>query len=530
MANRTSRRAPTSSRGSSRSREAFEKLIAEVSARYITLLPGEVEPEIKRTLARIGRFMRSDRTFFIVPIEGGARHLVAHTWTQEEVAEDPVGTGFVIQEAFPWLGARMAAHEDVVVNNLDDLPAEAHPERAYCERAGIRSFLMCPLFSAEEVVAIIGVDAIRSSRTWTERDRRRVRLLGEVVANELLRQRSRELEHELEEVRVRQERLKAENRYLRREAEYGPGSSEIVAESAAMKGLLRKAQQVAATGSTVLLLGETGTGKEVLARTIHRLSPRAKHTLVAVNCAALSPTLIESELFGREKGAYTGAVRMQVGRFELAHRSTLLLDEVAELSLELQAKLLRVLQTGELERLGSPKTHRVDVRVIAATNRNLEQAVRDGGFREDLFYRLNVFPIAVPPLRERPEDVPLLVWALVQELEGSMGRRITEIPDGTMDALRAHRWPGNVRELRNVLERAMIVSSGGTLHVDLPQPAARPLLEASMTLAAAESAHIRAVLQETRGKIRGPGGAANLLGLKPSTLESRMKKLGIQRT
>jgi transcriptional regulator with GAF, ATPase, and Fis domain len=245
---------------------------------------------------------------------------------------------------------------------------------------------------------------------------------------------------------------------------------------------------------------------------------------VAVNCAALTPTLVESELFGREKGAYTGAVGMQIGRFELADRSTIFLDEVGELSLELQAKLLRVLQNGELERLGSPKTHRVDVRVVAATNRDLERAAREGSFRQDLYYRLNVFPITVPPLRGRQEDVPLLTWALVRELEAAMGRRVKAIPDATMTALCGHSWPGNVRELRNVLERAMILSSDGTLHVDLPGGTAAPSGEAPKTVVAVETQHIRTVLEQTGWKIRGSGGAAGILGLKPSTLESRIRK------
>ena len=302
-----------------------------------------------------------------------------------------------------------------------------------------------------------------------------MRLFGEVVANELLHQRSRELERELAEVRRRKDRLQAENRYLRRETGERHGSPEIVAESDAMKDVLRQAEQVASTDSTVLLLGETGTGKEVLARAIHRLSPRKDRTLVAVNCAALSPTPVESELFGREKGAYTGAVGTQIGRFELADRSTIVLDEVGELSLELQAKLLRVLQNGELERLGSPKTHRVDVRVVAATNRDLERAAREGSFRQDLFYRLNVFPITVPPLRGRQEDVPLLTWALVREPQAAMGRRVKAIPDATMTALCGHSWPANVRELRNVLERAMILSS----EARDPTPVASPIFDIS---------------------------------------------------
>lgn len=241
----------------------FEELVAEVSARFITLPPGELDAEITRTLAKIGVFMESDRSFIFLPTGDGTRHRVAQMWTREKVEQDPVGVGLVVQDEFPWVGAKMSRREDVVIHALSDLPPEGQRERAYCEQSGIQSFLMCPMFSAEEVVGIIGIDAMRSPRRWTDQDRRRVRLLGEVVANELLRQRSRELEKELAEVRRRTDRLQLENRYLRRETGQGSATPEIVAESEAMKLALRHAQQVASTDSTVLLLGETGSGKEV---------------------------------------------------------------------------------------------------------------------------------------------------------------------------------------------------------------------------------------------------------------------------
>jgi transcriptional regulator with GAF, ATPase, and Fis domain len=285
---------------------------------------------------------------------------------------------------------------------------------------------------------------------------------------------------------------------------------------------------VAATDAAVLLLGETGTGKELLARTIHALSTRRTRTMVRLNCAALPPTLIEAELFGRERGAYTGALARQMGRFEVADGSTIFLDEIGELPMELQAKLLHVLERGEFERLGSSRTMRVDVRVVAATNRDLAAMVRAGKFREDLFYRLNVFPITVPPLRARVEDLPLLVWAFVREFAPAQGKTFEQIPKRTMEALQRYDWPGNVRELRNVIERAIILSSGPILHVELP---ASPTQETAhdMTLEAIERRHIVAVLDQVRWRIRGEGGAAQRLGLKPSTLESRITKLGIKR-
>ena len=285
---------------------------------------------------------------------------------------------------------------------------------------------------------------------------------------------------------------------------------------------------MAPTDSTVLILGETGTGKELLARAVHSQSDRKARTMVKVNCAALPSTLIESELFGREKGAYTGALTEQVGRFELAHRSTIFLDEISEMSLELQAKLLRVLQEGQFERLGDPKPIDVDVRVIAATNRDLAEAVQKGQFRNDLYYRLNVFPISIPPLRERREDIPTLVWHIVPEFAERMGKRIESIPKKTMEALQRYSWPGNVRELRNVIENAMIITTGPVLQVEMPQVSVGLRAE-NASLQEVERNHILDVLEMTDWRIRGENGAAEVLALKPTTLEARMRKLNIRR-
>ena len=337
-----------------------------------------------------------------------------------------------------------------------------------------------------------------------------------------------ELQKAFSEVKRLKNRLQAENIYLQEEINLAYQHEEIIGQSHGIKNVLSQAEQVAGTDSTVLILGETGTGKELLARSIHTMSSRKGRTMVKVNCGALPPTLIESELFGREKGAYTGALSKQVGRFEVANGSTIFLDEISELPVEVQAKLLRVLQEGQFERLGSTRTISVAARVIAATNQDLADAVEKGKFREDLYYRLNVFPIAVPPLREHPEDIPLLVWALVKEFGKTMGKRIEAIPRKSMEAMQRYPWPGNVRELRNVIERGMILSKSSTLQVTLPEITTKKIPQ-NMKLEEIERKHIREVLKRTGWRVRGKNGAANLLGLKPTTLDSRIKKLGIQR-
>ena len=339
-----------------------------------------------------------------------------------------------------------------------------------------------------------------------------------------------QLRERLQEIERLKKHLEDENIFLQEEVRQLSESTEIVGQSATMKRVLLQAAQVARTDTSVLILGETGTGKELLARAIHNMSGRKGRAMVSVNCAALSPTLIENELFGREKGAFTGALTRMAGRFEVADGSTLFLDEIGELPPELQVKMLRVIEEGTFERLGSTKSLRVDVRLITATNRDLAREVECGRFRNDLFYRLNVFPIVIPPLRERPEDIPLLVWAFVKEFQQKMGKRIDNIPKKTMTALQSYGWPGNGRELRNTIERAMIVSSGRTLEVVLPETdEVVPSGEGELDLQDVERRHIISVLKRTSWHVTGKCGAAEILGLKGTTLQSKMKKLGIKR-
>ena len=340
------------------------------------------------------------------------------------------------------------------------------------------------------------------------------------------------LEKSLQEIQELKERLEAENVVLHQQVRHARGFEEIVGQSPALGRALAQVEQVAPTDAPVLLLGETGTGKDMIARALHERSRRLERPFVTVNCAALPSTLVESEVFGYEKGAFTGALQRTIGRFEVAHGGTLFLDEIGELPLEVQGKLLRVLQSGEFERLGSSKTVKVDVRLVTATNRDLEAEVRAGRFRPDLFYRLSVFPVTLPPLRERSEDIPLLVWHFIERRQGGLGRKVKRIPERLMRAFTAYAWPGNVRELENVVERALIRTSGDTLAADPAFLEAAPAVSAAgptATLAEAERAHILAVLEECGWKVSGKGHAAERLGLSRTTLQSKMKRLGIAR-
>ena len=364
------------------------------------------------------------------------------------------------------------------------------------------------------------------------------RMMGASLNITDIRQTKRELERSnaelkkaLEEISSLKDRILQENIYLRSEITERRGFRTLN-NSAAMRPILTLIQQVGPTPASVLITGETGTGKELLATAIHEASPRKDRSMIKVNCAAIPVALLESELFGREKGAYTGALSKQIGRFELADGSTLFLDEVGELPLEAQSKLLRVLQEKQIERLGNPKPISVDVRVIAATNRNLTLEVAEGRFREDLYYRLNVFPIQIPPLRDRREDIPKLVEVFIQEFANEMDKSIDGIDKTSMKMLCAYDWPGNIREMRNVIERAVILAQGPIIKITLPNDSLAKTLSTTSTMASLEQVerdYIIRVLESCSWRVRGESGAAEILGINPNTLESRMYKLGIHR-
>jgi formate hydrogenlyase transcriptional activator len=631
----------------------FEGLISDLSAGFVSISSTEIEDEIKKWLQRITDFFDADRCTLGLFSEDGT--LLRSAFEYHQAGVEPAPTS-LSEDQLPWYLSQLRQGNLVVINRLEDLPAEAESERRLCLAKGMRSLLSIPMVSGSRALGSCALVAVRAERIWPVDLVQRMRLIAAVFAAALARKRSEEslresearlnlaatsaeaglwnletssghiwatektrelygfapgrelnfegfmqivdpedrvrirrsveeckrtradfreeyriihpdgtirwmaargrpyfgpsgkperlmgvsldiserkqmedqLQVKLEEIETLKQQLEKENIYLREEIELQNVHEEIVGRSRAMKVILAQVEQVAQTDSTVLIEGETGTGKELLARAVHRLSARKDRSLVTVNCASLPPTLIESELFGREQGAYTGALTRMTGRFEVADGATLFLDEIGDLPQDVQSKLLRVLEQGRFERLGSTKPLQVNVRIIAATNRDLARDVTEGKFRKDLYYRLNVFPIAVPPLRERAEDIPLLVWAFVRQYEKKMGKRIDHIPRKSMEDLQHYHWPGNARELRNVVEHAMIVSSGKTLEVNVPATASSDI-PANLSLEDVERRHILGVLDKSGWRLTGRGGAAEILKLKRTTLQSKMKKLGIRR-
>src|SRR5882724_9599120 len=505
---------------------AFERMLADLSARFANVPAERVEIEIQVTQTILRQFLGFDRCTFAEFQEDGSLVVLSST-AVEGVEPTPPGP---LPSQLSWFVAKLRAGEIFAVQNpADDLPPDAVGQAEYFKRTGLYSHMSIPFRVGGRIIGAIAFAAFGETRAWPDDLIARLTLVGEVFAHAIARKREQEkLLSAMTEIKILKDRLERENAYLKDAAQIRPPQG-LVGKSPRFLSVLEEIVQVAKTDSTVLLLGETGCGKEVLAQAIHNASSRKDRPMIKVNCAALPASLIESELFGREKGAFTGALARQAGRFEIADGSTIFLDEVGELPLELQPKLLRVLQQGEFERLGGSETIKVDARVIAATNRPLEQAVSEGRFRQDLFYRLDVFPIEVPPLRERREDIPFLSWTFVKEFSNSMGKPIEEIAEESMRALEDYHWPGNIRELRNVIERAMILCQGPKLHIKLSHATLKPIAVKAMagSLDEAELTIIRQAVEQCNWRIRGSNGAAALLNMKPTTLESRIKKLGL---
>jgi len=509
---------------SSETPHPFERLVVTLSATFSSIDPEAVNETLDRTLEEIGTAFGMDECAML-SFEGPNARVVASwavppaiRWTDEDVP------------ATPWLAQRLSRNAVVAMNATTEFPQMAAPDRAHAERMGVGARLAVPIAIDGRVAFGLVIGTRQRHVSWEVTVVDRLRLVGEIVGGGLARY------QQTEAVRTRKtapERAVAtsatDGLYLEEEERIRREHDEIIGESPALRVAMNRLGQVAALDATVLLLGETGTGKELFARALHQRSRRRERTLVRVNCAALPPSLIESELFGHERGAFTGAVTARQGRFELADGGTIFLDEIGDLAQELQGKLLRVLQEGEFERVGSSKTRQVDVRVIAGTHVDLEKAMTEGRFRADLYYRLSVFPISLPPLRERPGDIEQLVWFFIHRRQRDFGRRITRIPSDVMEVMQRHDWPGNVRELENVIERALICSTDGTLRLDDPLRSAANRLPAECgdNLDAIQRAHIERVLRDCGGRINGAGNAAERLGLHPNTLRFRIKKLGV---
>ncbi len=640
----------------------FERLISDLSARFVNIAPDQVDREIEHALEQVLEFFEFERCVLLGISPDRKRVHVTHAAYAEGI--ERVSGDIELADLFPWAYERLVLQgQPVCIERLEELPEEAGQDRSTCTAMGIRSYLDIPLFMEEKVSSIVVIiNAMSEECSWPEEYVPRLQLLGEIFINALERRNAdralregearlsltadaagamlwnldvgsghiwttekakeffgfapdsdlslesflsivhpedrehllraaemtmqsgsdnnveyrvmrpdggirwilsqgrpyaetpgsaarlmgvsvditgrKEAEEEIrksyDEISRLKDMLEAENTYLRTEIGTRRPPETIIGLSDPIKYVHYRIRQVAPLDSTVLIVGETGTGKGLVARAVHEASLRKDRPMIHVNCAVLPANLIESELFGREKGAFTGAQASQIGRFQLADKGTIFLDEIAELPVELQAKLLRVIESGEFERLGSPHTIKVDVRIIASTNRHLDEEIRNGRFREDLFYRLNVFPITVPPLRERTEDIPLIVDALIERLNKQLGRRISTVPREAMRALQGYVWPGNVRELENVIERAVIMSSGPVLELveqlGAVSPSTAEVRDTTHScLTDVERSHIQKTLEAVKWKIEGQAGAARALGLKPSTLRTRMKKLNIVR-
>jgi formate hydrogenlyase transcriptional activator len=502
-----------------RASEERRRVLLDVNNAIVTCL--DRDSLLSATAAAVRRAIPFDRAALVLHDPARDVFRVMGVATSEPTPHViPLGTEWPRQNSRA--GWVLDHREQLLTVDLQDAPA--FPEHAALLKEGIRSAVSVPLTIKKKILGTLNVGSRVPGRYGTDE----ASLLAAIAEQVALA-----IENLLayEEIASLKARLEEENVYLQEEVRTEAAFGDVVGQSPAILGVLASVRKVAKTDSTVLVTGETGTGKELIVRAIHDLSRRKDKLLVKVNCAALPAGVIESELFGHEKGAFTGALMRKVGRFELANRGTLFLDEVGDLPLELQAKLLRVLQDGEFERVGGTQTLKVDVRLVAATNRDLERAVSEGQFRADLFYRLNVFPIVLPPLRKRPQDIPRLARHFAMLYSAKMGKRVGSPGPDLLDRLSAYSWPGNVRELQNVIERAVILSPAGSFELPdfVAAPAGGSLKPSARSLEDMERQHIVAVLEETSWRVSGERGAARILGLKRTTLESRMKKLGISR-
>ncbi len=504
------------------------------SVRAFSVTEGNVDPETLRTMTCSMLRDASDALAaefgLLVPLSDADPSAALYVWSRPELSSDD---GPFAAPAFHDIVRRLAReHHPIVVTaaSTDDEDMASEEASAYLRATPVRSAVVVPVGVGPWPTWAWVFGGAQEGEVWTDPVVEHLQVLGDIVASVLHRcRKAQEISESAPDSNAPTPRARTmgptRNPFLAKR-----GFEEIVGESLAIRRALATLEEVVNTDSTVLLLGETGTGKELFARALHAHGPRRGFPLVSVNCGALPPTFVEGERFGQQRGAFTGAVMLRQGRFELAHRGTLFLDEIGDLPPDLQAKLLRVLQEGAFERVGSSQTHSVDVRIVAATHRDLARAVAEGEFRADLYYRLNVFPIRLPPLRERREAIPAPVWAILRRRQGPLRRHVTQVADDVLELLQHHSWPGNIRELENVIERALIHSTGDTLVLrEGSLEVAETPTEPGATLMSVERAHIVEVLRECGWRINGTGNAAERLGLHPNTLRFRMKKLGIVR-
>ena len=505
----------------------LEKLIVEFSTGFANAPISEIDEKIRQALKKIAECIDLGRCSLWEASENNNGMIISHQY----VVPGYNKINIIDLKDFPWIFEHSSGGKYLCLQRLEDLPEEAEIDRKSLRSMGIKSFLVIPYYMGGIPFAGITYISINNEVDCSPGFITRMKLIGEIITGAFYRKRMEErYEKSVLEAQSLDEQIPQGDFPLRQATKNECSYEGIIGNSVAMKLVFSRMEQVAQTDSVVLILGETGTGKGVLARAIHDLSRRKEKIMVTVNCAALTPNLIESELFGREKGAYTGSTEMQIGRFELADKGTLVLDEITELPLDLQAKLLRAIQEGEFERLGSPRTIKVDVRILALTSRNLKAEVSKGRFRQDLYYRLNVFPITMPPLRERHEDITLLAEHFLTQFNRKMQREIRNIPNNALTEMIKYSWPGNVRELEHIIERAVITTIGTNLHLAEKLDDSEPQIsdEKFITnLAEIEKRHILKILDKTNWRIEGSKGAAILLGLHPNTLRGRLQKLGI---
>ncbi len=519
----------------------FERMLSEISATYINLSTTDLKKVLRKDFVRLSQALGVDGCILYIREEdrGKVQVMRPFVWFFDEYQESnkPLREWLekgptINSEDFHCLFNTWNMGKPSPWTLPDGLPKEAIKEKQSLTNNAVKSTLGVPISFAGSLGGVINVSTTVSCRVWPKSFVPRLRLFGEVFVNAIMRKKSEEkLQEAFYEIKELKERFEADYLYLKEEIEGGYDLEGIVGKSRALKKILLKVKLVAPTDVTVLILGETSTGKGLIARAVHDLSGRGERPLIQVNCAALAPNIIESELFGHEKGAFTGATARRLGRFETAKGTTLFLDEIGDLPLELQPKLLRVLEGGEFERMGGDETMHTDVRLIAATSRDLAREVAEGRFRSDLWYRLNIFPIVIPPLRDRLDDIPLFVQHFVWKYSMGLKRKIRSIPTETIKILQSYSWPGNIRELSNVIERAVITNSCGNLRVEIPRHHENDNTgEKIKPLNDYEREYILNVLKKTDWRIKGAGGAAQLLDINPETLRSRMKKLDIKRS